>query len=195
MNANDIVKTLTPAKMAQLSTLTVALRDNPKTRAHFAHLVRQVAPRDAEIAFQDVFVRQELVNFKKSLDDERLKERVDRAAEQRQTQKSETQKSRSLSDEQMGDLQKIQDQYGFSDWNAAADIYAQRNPPENPYLKPPPEIQEMGSTWEFPTVPGPDGKMLEFKDYIKNPRKYSNNIALQMITDFKRGKLPAAFAR
>jgi hypothetical protein len=52
---------------------------------------------------------------------------------------------------------------------------------------------EGGSTWEFPTVPGRDGKMLEFKDYIRNPRKHSNDIAIQMITDFKRRQLPSAF--
>lgn len=181
---------LSPMEMSKLSTLLHNIAHNPKTRAHLANLVKVVSPTDAN-AFQDVFLRQELAAFRKSIDDERMKDKMERVAAKRDAQKEEIKKSKGYSDEQMSEMQKIYDQFG--DWEAAQAVYSQRNPPDNPALKPPAEIQDMGSTWEFPTVPGPDGKLLEFKDYIKNPRKYSNNMAIQMITDFKRGKLPAAF--
>lgn len=181
---------LSPLEMQKLSTLAYNLAHNDKTRAHFAQLVKHVSPGDAK-AFGDVFIRQELAAFKKTIDDDRLKDKMEKVGEQREGQKRQIQKSRNYSDTQMSEVQKIYDQFG--DWEAAQAIYAQRNPPENPALKPPPEVSDMGTTWEFPTVPGPDGKMLGFKDYVQNPRKYSNNTAIQMITDFKRGKLPSAF--
>jgi hypothetical protein len=181
---------LSPAEMDKLSRLAFAIAHDPKTRSHFAQLVKYKSPQDAA-AFQDVFVTQQLANFKKAIDDDRLKDKMEKVGEQRAAQRRHIQKTRSYSDTQMSDMDKLYDQFGS--WEAAQAVYSQRNPPENPALKPPPEIQEMGSTWEFPTVPGPDGKMLQFKDYMQNPRKYSNNMAIQMITDFKRGKLPSAF--
>lgn len=184
---------LSPAEMAKLANLTYAIAHNPKTRSHFANLVAAVSPNEAKAAFSDVLVTQQLAVFKKTIDDDRLKDKMEKVGEQREAQKRYIQKQRNYSDAQMGEMQKIYDRFG--DWEAAAAIYAQRNPPENPMLKPPQEIVEMGSTWEFPTVPGPDGKMLQFKDYIQNPRKYSNNTAIQMIGDFKRRAMPAAFAR
>jgi hypothetical protein len=183
---------LSPAEMAKLSTLAFNIAHNDKTREGFANLVRQVSPGDAK-AFGDVFVKQQLAAFKQQIDNDRLKDKLDQANTAREAQRRDIQKTRRFSDAQMGELEKIREHYGLTDWRAAADIYSQRNPPENPALKPPPEVMEGGSTWEFPTVPGRDGKMLEFKDYIRNPRKHSNDIAIQMITDFKRRQLPSAF--
>lgn len=190
----QLAKQLTPQQMSEAADLLMRLAHNEKTRPHIAQLIKAVSPQDAK-GFQDVFVTQQLAAFKKQLDNERLQERSERATEQRNQQRATVQKARGYSDDQMTELQKIQDNFGFSDWDAAARIYSTHNPPDDPTLKPPKEVEEMGSQWEFPTVPGPDGKMLSFKDYIGNPRKYSNNVAIQMITDFKRGKLPSAFAR
>lgn len=182
---------LSPQEMASLSALAFKIAHNEKTRPHFAQLVKAVAPAEAK-AFSDVFLRQELGAFKKAIDDDRMKDKMEKVAEQRQAQRNHVQRHFKYTDAQMAEVQKYYDRYG--DWEAAQAIYAQKNPPENPMLKPPKEVVEMGSQWEFPTVPGPDGKMLEFKDYVKDPRKYSNNLAIQMITDFKRGKLSPAFA-
>jgi hypothetical protein len=182
---------LSPAEMASLSDLAFKIAHNEKTRPYFAQLVKAVAPAEAK-AFNDVFIRNEFAAFKKQIDDDRMKDKMEKVAEQRQAQRNQIQRQYKYSDAQMGDVQKLYDQYG--DWEAAQALYAKRNPPENPMLKPPKEVVEMGSSWEFPTVPGPDGKMLEFKDYVKDPRKHSNNLAIQMITDFKRGKLSSAFA-
>ena len=183
---------LSPQEMAKLSNLLVKMSQDAKTRPHLAHLVKHVSPGDAN-AFQDVFMRQEMAAFKKGIDDERQQEKMARVKEAFDNQKRSVAKKRGFSDEQMGEVAKIQEHYGLSDWDAAADIYAQRNPPEDPTLKPPPEMRHGGSTWEFPTVEGTDHKPVAFKDYIQNPRKYSNDLAFQMIGDFKRGKLPSVF--
>ncbi len=182
---------LSPADMDRLSRLSYDLAHNPKTRAHFARLVEEVDPQSAK-AFSDVAVDRKLNAFMQKFENERLQERMAGVQNARESQKQQVIKKRGYSAEQVQELEKIQTAYGLTDWIAAADIYATRNPPDNPDLKPPPEYLD-GSTWDFPTVPGPDGKMLPFKDYISNPRKYSNNTAIQMITDFKRGRLPSAF--
>lgn len=182
---------LSPAEMAQLSELAFKIAHNEKTRPLFAQLVKHVAPSESK-AFNDVFLEQKMAAFKKQIDDDRMKDKMEKVSEQRQAQRNQIQRNGKFSDAQMAEMEKLYNHYG--DWDAARAVYAQRNPPENPMLKPPKEVVEMGSSWEFPTVPGPDGKMLEFKDYVKDPRRHSNNLAIQMITDFKRGKLSPAFA-
>jgi hypothetical protein len=186
------VPQLSPQDMDRLSRLAYNLAHNEKTRPYFAQLVKAVDPQTSK-AFSDVFLDQKLAQFKQSLDNEKMQEKIAKVSENRDAQKREVIRQRGYNAEQVKALENIQVQYGFTDWKAAADIYAQRNPPDDPRLKPPPEHMMDGASWDFPTVPGADGKMLAFKDYIQDPRKYSRNTAYQMITEFKRGKLPAAF--
>ena len=162
---------LSPQDMYRLSRLMFQISHNPKTRAATASLVAQVDPQQAR-AFSDVFLERRLAQFEKKFNDDRLKEKMDGVVQARESQKQEVIKKRGYSENQVKELDKLQEQYGFSDWEAAADIYATRNPPDDPRLQPPPEYTGAGSTWDFPTVPNQDGKMLEFKDYIKDPRKY-----------------------
>lgn len=185
---------LSPQEMADLSTLAfrIAHSDKPGVREHFAMLVNAVDPQVAKGAFGDVMIRRELAAFKKTFEDERQQEKMARVLEENENQKKKVLARYGNSEKVASELDQIRTEFGISDWNGAALIYAGRNPPENPDLKPPPDALD-GSTWEFPTVPGPDGQMLKFSDYIKDPRKYSNKTAYSMITDFKRGKLPAAF--
>lgn len=182
---------LSPADMDRLSQLMYQLSHNDKTRPVVAQLVAHVDPGSAK-AFTDVHMQQQLVAFKQQLDNEKLQERMAGVQHARESQKQAVIRKRGYGAAQVAELEKIQSQYGLTDWIAAADIYATRNPPENPALQPPPEHLD-GSTWDFPTVPGPDGKMLAFKDYVQDPRRYSNKTAYQMITEFKRGRLPSAF--
>ena len=184
---------LSPQDMDRLSRLMFAISHNPKTRAAAANLVAQVDPQQAR-AFSDVFLERRLAQFEKKFADERLKEKIDNVVQARESQKKEIITKRGYSENQVKELEKLQEQYGFSDWEAAADIYATRNPPDDPRLQPPPEYAGAGSTWDFPTVPTHEGKMMDFKDYIKDPRKHSNATAYRMIQDFKRGKLSPAFA-
>jgi hypothetical protein len=50
-------------------------------------------------------------------------------------------------------------------------------------------------SWSFPTVPGQDGKMLSFDDFRKDMNGATRNAAIQVITEFKRNRLPPAFSR
>src|SRR5215813_2136368 len=134
MSGNPRVPRLDPVDMAKLSELAYLMAHNEKTRDYFAHMARVVSPEDAK-AFQDVFMKQEIGKLRKEIQDERLKEKMEKAATAREDQKRAVQKRRGFSNEQMAAIEKIQQQYNFGDWEAAADIYAQRNPPENPALK------------------------------------------------------------
>jgi hypothetical protein len=185
---------LSPQDMDRLSRLAFSLSHNEKTRAQFANLVKEVDPNSAK-AFGDVFLEQKFNAFTKKFEDERLAERMQGAQQYRARQKNDVIKKRGFSTEQVADVEKLMTHYGVNDWEAAADIYAQRNPPENPDLKPPPEIEHGGATWEFPTVAGKDGKMLSFEDFRKDPIGASRNAAIKVITEFKRNRLPGAFQR
>jgi hypothetical protein len=182
---------LSPAEMAELSSLAFRIAHNPKTRSHFATLVNEVDPNAALAGFGDVAVQRQIAALKADIANERQQEKVNRVAEANEAQKREVLKRYGHGEETAKRLDEIRAQYGLSDWNAAALIYAGSNPPDNPGLKPPPEMD--GSTWEFPTVPGPDGQMLKFADYVKDPRRYSNKTAYRMISEFKRERLPSAF--
>src|ERR1700719_2154183 len=176
---------LSPQDMDRLSRLAFNLSHNEKTRAQFANLVKEVDPSTAG-AFKDVFLEQKFDAFTKKFEDERLAERMQRAQQARESQKSEVIKKRGFNDDQVRGVEQVMTHYGVNDWEAAADIYAQRNPPDDPSMKPPPELLDQGSTWEFPTVPGPDGKMLSFADFVKNPKKASKDAAIQTISEFMR---------
>ena len=185
---------LSPADMDRLSRLAFNLSHNEKTRKDFAGLVKQVDPNAAK-AFGDVFLEDKFTEFTKKFEDDRLAERMQYLARARDHQKRGIIDKRKLNEEQVKEIDKIMQHYSLPDWEAGADIYAQRNPPPNPELMPPPEILHGGSTWEFPTVPGQDGKMMSFKDFKDNPSGASRNAAIQVITEFKRNRLPAAFQR
>ena len=183
---------LSPADMDRLSKLAFNLSHNEKTRAQFADLVKEVDPSAAK-AFADVNLEKKFNAWTQKFENDRLAERMQYAQRSREHQKTEVIKKRGFNETQVGEVQKLMTHYGVSDWEAAADIYAQRNPADDPSLKPPPELLDQGSTWEFPTVPGADGKMLSFNDFAKNPRKSSKDAAMQVITEFKRNRLPGAF--
>jgi hypothetical protein len=185
---------LSPADMDRLSRLAFNLSHNDKTRKEFAGLVKQVDPNAAK-AFGDVYLEDKFNDFKKSFEEERLAEKMQNVARARDNQKREVINKRKLNEDQVKEIDKIMQHYGLPDWVAGADIYAQRNPPPNPALQPPPEIIAGGSTWEFPTVPGKDGKMMGFKDFKDDLNGATRNAAIQVITEFKRNRLPGAFQR
>jgi hypothetical protein len=186
---------LSPADMDRLSRLAFNLSHNEKTRKAFAGLVKEVDPGAAK-AFNDVALEEKFEAFTKKFEDDRLAERMQNIARARDQQKRGIIAKRKLTEDQVKEVDKLMERHGFNgDWEAAADLYAQRNPPLNPQLQPPPEILHGGSTWEFPTVPGQDGKMLSFEDFNKNPQAATRNAAIQVITEFKRNRLPAAFTQ
>jgi hypothetical protein len=183
---------LSPQDMDRLSQLAYRIAHDDKTRKDFAELVGKVDPVSAK-AFPEVHLEKKFDSFVKKFEDERLAEKMQYRQQAREHQKNEVIKKRGFSETQVGEVQKLMTHYGVNDWEAAADIYAQRNPQDDPNLKPPAEIEDGGATWEFPTVPGKDGKMLSFDDFRKNPAGASRNAAIQVITEFKRNRLPGAF--
>ena len=183
---------LSPQEMEKLSRFMFNMSHNPKYRAQVAEAAKELDPSMVG-AFTDVSLEQKFNQFTKKFEDERLAERMQYAQRSREHQKNEVIKKRGFSETQVGEVQKLMTHYGVNDWEAAADIYAQRNPQDDPNMKPPPEIEHGGATWEFPTVPGKDGKMLSFDDFRKNPAGASRNAAIQVITEFKRNRLPGAF--
>jgi hypothetical protein len=183
---------LSPVDMDRLSKLALNLSHNEKTRAQFADLVKEVDPSAAK-AFADVNLEKKFNAWTQKFENDRLAEKMQYRQQAREHQKNEVIKKRGFSETQVGEVQKLMTHYGVSDWEAAADIYAQRNPQDDPTLKPPPEVEHGGATWEFPTVPGKDGKMLSFDDFRKNPAGASRNAAIQVITEFKQKRLPGAF--
>ena len=183
---------LSPQDMDRLSRLMVTMSQRPETRPMLAEMVSKVDPESAK-AFGDVFLEKKFNEFKQSFQNERLQEKMERAQSSRENQKRSVIDKRGFSDDQVKQVETLMTHYGVNDWEAAADIYAQRNPPDDPNMKPPPEIEHGGATWEFPTVPGKDGKMISFDDFRKNPQGASRNAAIQVITEFKRNRLPGAF--
>jgi len=183
---------LSPQEMEKLSRFMFNMSHNPKYRAKVAEAAKEIDP-SFNGAFTDVFLEKKFDDLTKKFEDERLAERMQRAQQTRESQKTEVIKKRGFNDDQVKAVEQVMTHYGVNDWEAAADIYAQRNPPDDPNMKPPPEIEHGGATWEFPTVPGKDGKMMGFDEFRKNPAGASRNAAIQVITEFKRNRLPGAF--
>src|SRR5262249_53892856 len=144
-------------------------------------------------AFVDVTLERRFQQFTQKFENDRLAERAQSVKQERDAQRASVIAKRKFSDDQVKEVEKIIAHYNLPDWEAAADIYAQRNPPENPELKPPPEIEHGGATWEFPTVPGADGKMMSFADFRKNTDAATRSAAIRVIQEFKRNRLPGAF--
>lgn len=183
---------LSPADMDRLSKLMMKLSHDPNTRREFAGLVGKV-DKEAVKAFADVTIEEKFDAFTKKFEDDRTAEKMQYVAARRAQHKNQVVTKRRLTKEQVEAVDKIAQHYNLGDWEAAADIYATRNPPPRPDLKPPPEIEYGSSTWEFPTVPGADGKMLSFKDFRDNVNKATRDAAIRTITDFKRNRLPQSF--
>src|SRR5258707_7431881 len=182
--------------MDRLSRFMYNMSHNEKYRHVVAAAAKDLDPSMIG-AFKDVSLEQKFNQFTKKFEDERLAERMQRAQQAREYQKSEVIKKRGFNDDQVNGVEQVMTHYGVHDWEAAADIYAQRNPPDDPSMKPPPEIEHGGATWEFPTVEGLDGKMIPFKDFVKDPKGSSRNAAIRTIQGFMRNRaqLPASFAR
>jgi hypothetical protein len=142
-----------------------------------------------------VFLEKKIDTAIKEIRDERLAEKMQAASQMRERQKANVVGKRRLNADQVKQVEAIMTHYGMTDWDAGADIWAQRNPPPNPDLQPPPEILHGGASWTFPTVPGQDGKMMKFDDFRKDMNGATRNAAIQVITEFKRNRLSPAFNR
>ena len=176
---------LNPQEMDQFSRMFFELTHDEKYRPHMAKLVSHKYPQLAPV-FNDVKQEERVRALEAKLEQ---KEQLARANEMQRA--LDRQREKLIEDgrytaEQTQEIKQIIDRHGGTlDYNQAAVLYAHEKPPVN-YQDGPPEDQRMGSTWEFPTVNGRDGKPIPFADFAKNPNTAAHNAAYQVITEFKK---------
>ena len=170
---NDRVN-LSPQDMSRLSTLLYKMSHDPKTRDDTARVMSRIDPQAAQ-AFADVQLKDRFAQFRKEMEDEKLKERISQAQTRQREQRNELKNK--FSEEQIVEIEKrYMTPLGLGDYVAASKIYAADNPPTPAEMIPPSERGEGSrTTWEFPTVEGKDGKMLDFMAFAKNPVTASHN--------------------
>lgn len=170
---NDRVN-LSPQDMGRLSTLLYKMSHDPRTRDDTARIMSKVDPNAAK-AFADVSLKDQFAQFRKEMEDEKLRERM---AQAQQRQREQRQKlAERFSEDQIVEMEKtIMTKHGLGDYEAASKIYAADNPSTPAEMIPPSERGEGSrTTWEFPTVEGRDGKMLDFQAFAKDPVRASHS--------------------
>jgi len=85
--------------------------------------------------------------------------------------------------------------YGISDYDAGAVLYSHEHPESDPTMKPPRGRERPDATWSFPTVPGKDGKPMDFKSFASDAKTHSLETAYRMIDEFTNKNLSPAFRR
>lgn len=184
---------LSAQQQADLASLAYELGHNPKTRRGLAKLVREINPQRAATSFRDVDQEDKFEAFKSEVED-----KIDLRGAKAAKQKHDDQRAK-LSDrydeKQIEGIEAVATQYGLSDLDAAAVLYAHSNPASDPTLGPPSAGERPGATWEFPTVKGRDGKDLDFKSFAADPRTHSMNAAYNIISEFKNKSLSPGFRR
>jgi hypothetical protein len=183
---------LLPQEMERLSTLFHQLAHHKDTRGPLARMVKHVGSPVAA-AFTDVTLEDKFAQLNKKLDDRLLQDQIN-AASNAQARQRNTLKEAGRSDEEIANIEKVMSRVGLGDYDAGARLYDSYNPPADPSDHGPDAWNETG-VWEFPTLPGADGKPMAFKDFAKDPAKATRAAAYTAIDEFKRSRLPRAFAR
>jgi len=176
---------LTPQEMADLSNMFFELAHDPKTRPDVAKLVEHKFP-DRVASFSDVKQQNEIEKLRQEMAQRDQLAKANEMQRSLERQRDELVSSGRYTSEQTQEMKQIIDRHGGTiDYNQAAVLYAHEKPPVN-HMDGPPDDQRMGSTWEFPTVNGRDGKPIPFADFAKNPNTAAHNADYQVITEFKK---------
>jgi hypothetical protein len=184
--------TLSVEQQADLAALAYELGHNPQTRHGLAHLVNKVDPQRARASFPDVVQHSQFQQL-----EQKVERRFAQAEAEKQKAAREAQRGAlrdRYSDEQITEIEKEMTRAGTSNWEDGAILYAAKNPASDPRYQPPPQ-DAPNSKWEFPTVPGKDGKPMSFKEFAHDPKTASNNTAYQMIHQFRNQNLSSGFRR
>lgn len=174
---------LTPAETIDLSNLAYTLAHDPKTRAQFAQLVVNKFP-DRAGSFSDVALRNEIAALRRERDQDKMVADSKEFERAQRKQRDDLVTSGRYSPTQVDEIKKVMDTNGIVDYNIGAVLYAHETKPAA--TTGPPRDKRPGSTWEFGTVPGKDGKMLSFGDFIKNTTAATYDAAYQVIDDIAR---------
>lgn len=184
--------TLSVEQQADLAALAYELGHNPQTRADLARIVNKVDPQRARASFPDIVQQSQFAQLKNDIE-----QRFARDAAEKEKARYERQRD-ALKDrysaEQIGDIEKEMTRAGVTNWEDGAVLYAAKNPASDPRYQPPPQ-ERPSAKWEFPTVPGRDGKMMTFKDFAHDPRSASMDAAYSVISEFKNANLSRPFRR
>lgn len=174
---------LTPQEMADLSNMFFELSHDPKTRPYVAKLVEHKFP-DRAASFTDVKQQNEMQALRNEIaqrDQLAKANEMQRALDQ---QRDKLIESGRYTADQAKEIKGIIDRHGGTlDYNQAAVLYAHENPAVNP-ADAPPLPGRMDARWEFPTVPGRDGKPIPFNDFVKDPNAAAHNAAYAVIDGF-----------
>ena len=173
---------LSPTEMDRLSRL--------------AGMVADVAPGTPEArSFSDVRLQQQFSALEKKIDDDINQRRLDDFTAAQRSQRQSLIDSGRYTEEQVKEIETgPMAKYGLGDYDAGAAIYASQHPPVHPADKMP-TAEDHTPTWDLPSVPGTDGKMMPLKDFMSNPVKQSLNAAYRTIQEFKQARLSPAFRR
>lgn len=181
---------LGPVEMERLSTLFHQLAHNKDTRGPLARMVRHIGSPVAG-AFTDVVLEDKFAALRKEFQDERLKDQIAQAAAIQARQKDDLKKA-GRTEEEITDIEKVMSTFGLGDYTAGAKLYDADNPKIDPKHKSPDPWTDTG-VWEFPTLPGRDGKNMDFKSFAKDPTAATRAAAYRVIDEFKTSRLPGAF--
>ena len=185
---------LTPAQMDDLSQLAYSLGAvGSKTRKEFAALVKKANPDRFTRSFSDVAMEEKFEERDRKLAEKEHQAEIDRLKAKQESARAELTKR--YSEDHIKGIEAKMEQLGISDYSAGAVLYAHDNPDSDPTLRPPRREQRPGSTWEFPTMQGADGKDVPFKEFAADPKKYANDTAYRMIDQFRNGSLGSGFGR
>lgn len=175
---------LTPAETIDLSNLAYTLAHDPQTRAQFAHLVTTKFP-DRAGSFSDVALRKEIAQLRQEREQDKMLAESKEFERAQKRQRDDLVKSGRYSPTQVDEIKATMDRNGIVDYNIGAVLYAHETRPA-PGNGGPPRDKRPGATWEFGTVPGRDGKMMNFADFVKSPDTAARDAAYQVIDSFAR---------
>lgn len=175
---------LTPAEQIDLSNLAYTLAHDPQTRGMFAQLVTAKFPERAG-SFSDVQMRGEIGKLRKEIENDKILQRSKEFERNQRKQRDDLVTSGRYSPTQVDEIKAVMDRNGIVDYNIGAVLYAHETKPVST-MAGPPRDKRPGAVWEFGTVPGQDGKMLSFADFVKNPTAAAYDAAYQTIDSFAR---------
>lgn len=157
---------LSPEAQAQLAKLSMDLANNPKTRKQFVGLVKEIDPSKR---FPDVETDALREEFAAARENDKLEREKEKTMARLEAQKGML-KSR-YDDAAIGEIEKLMEKLGISDYDVGARIYAAETKAATP------TYQANDHRWNLPAV--------EQKDYA-NLKQNTRAKAMQVIDELAR---------
>jgi hypothetical protein len=167
---------LAPQTTNDLAALALKLAGNPKTRAKFTRMVQEVSPSyrlPADVQLQEFEARS-----KREREEEKIRERAERAEERRTQARQGLINSGRYTEDQVVEIEAVMKKHGLpSDkYDAGAKLYGADISPARPNNANQP--MRHGQIWEFPNIPG----------LLQNPEKAASDAAYAVIDEMRAGR-------